>query len=95
MEKVSCNKCKTENSTKSTNCSNCKHELNQPSVASTSFFRARVKFQIALAIVVFIAAFFGTKYLIEEFKKSTSDKVELDVSSKFNNSSNSITLLNL
>tara|TARA_B110001469_G_C9646803_1_gene327335 strand:- start:4123 stop:4287 length:165 start_codon:yes stop_codon:yes gene_type:complete len=54
-----------------------------------------VKFQIALAIVVFIAAFFGTKYLIEEFKKSTSDKVELDVSSKFNNSSNSITLLNL
>ncbi|MFB1021716.1 MAG: hypothetical protein QMC40_03025 [Vicingaceae bacterium] len=95
MEKVSCNKCKTENSTKSTNCSNCKHELNQPSVVSTSFFTARVKFQIALAIVVFIAAFFGTKYLIEEFKKSTSDKVELDVSSKFNNSSNSITLLNL
>lgn len=95
MEKVNCNKCKTENLVQLKTCSSCGYKLTTPSAETNSFFTTHVKFQIILAIVVFIVAFFGTKYLIAEYKKSTSDKVELDVSNSLDKSSYSFVSLKL
>lgn len=77
MEKITCNKCKTENSTELKNCSNCSNELNESDNLPITFLTPRVKFQIVLAIVVFLVAFFGTKYLIAEYKKSDKEVVKI------------------
>jgi len=95
MEKVSCNKCKTENLVQLKTCSSCGYKLTTPSAETNSFFTTHVKFQIVLAIVVFIVAFFGTKYLISEYKKSITGEIILDVSNSLDKSSYSVVSLKL